>query len=46
VNEGAAEAFVRWLLADEAQALIGEFGMAEHGVALFLRPDHIPRSET
>jgi tungstate transport system substrate-binding protein len=42
VNEGGAEAFVQWLLADEAQALIGEFGRAEHGVALFLRRDQIP----
>jgi tungstate transport system substrate-binding protein len=42
VNEGGAEAFVQWLLGDEAQGLIGDFGRAEHGVALFLRRDQIP----
>ena len=42
----AAETFVRWLLGDDAQALMGEFGRAEHGVALFLRRDQIPASET
>jgi ABC-type tungstate transport system permease subunit len=42
VNEGGAEAFLDWLLAEEAQALIGAFGLAEHGVTLFLRRDQIP----
>jgi tungstate transport system substrate-binding protein len=42
VNEGGAEAFVHWLLNGEAQGLIGDFGQAEHGVALFLRADQIP----
>jgi ABC-type tungstate transport system permease subunit len=42
VNEGGAEAFLNWLLADEAQALIGDFGRAEHGISLFLRRDQIP----
>lgn len=44
VNEGGAEAFINWLLGDEAQALIGEFGRAEHGTGLFLRRDQIPSS--
>jgi tungstate transport system substrate-binding protein len=42
VNEGGGEAFVAWLVGDEAQTLIGEFGKAEHGVSLFLRRDQIP----
>jgi tungstate transport system substrate-binding protein len=42
VNEGGAEAFLNWLLAEEAQALIGDFGRSEHGTALFLRRDQIP----
>jgi tungstate transport system substrate-binding protein len=42
VNEGGAEAFVDWLLGDEAQALIGDFGRAEHGKPPFLRRDQIP----
>jgi tungstate transport system substrate-binding protein len=42
VNEGGAEAFLAWLLGEEAQRLIGDFGHAEHGVALFLRRDQIP----
>jgi tungstate transport system substrate-binding protein len=42
VNEGGAEAFLDWLLGEVAQALIGEFGRAEHGVALFQRRDQIP----
>jgi tungstate transport system substrate-binding protein len=42
VNEGGAESFLDWLLGEEAQRLIGDFGHAEHGVALFLRRDHIP----
>ena len=42
VNEGSAEAFLDWLLGDETQALIGDFGRAEHGHALFLRRDQIP----
>jgi tungstate transport system substrate-binding protein len=45
VNDGGAEVFVQWLLADEAQTLIGEFGRAEHGLALFLRRDQIPVSD-
>jgi len=42
VNEGGAEAFLDWLLGEEAQRMIGEFGRAEHGVSLFLRRDQIP----
>ena len=42
VHEGGAEAFLSWLLGDEAQGLIGEFGRAEHGTALSLRRDQIP----
>ena len=44
VNEGGAEAFIDWLLGDEAQALIGDFGRVEHGTSLFLRRDQIPVS--
>jgi tungstate transport system substrate-binding protein len=42
VNEGGAEAFLAWLLGNEAQQLIGEFGRAEHGSSLYLRRDQIP----
>jgi ABC-type tungstate transport system permease subunit len=42
VNEGGTEAFVNWLLDQEAQELIRDFGGAEHGTALFLRRDQIP----
>jgi tungstate transport system substrate-binding protein len=42
VNEGGAEAFLNWLLGDEAQALSGNFGRAQHGTSLFLRRDQIP----
>jgi tungstate transport system substrate-binding protein len=42
VKEGGAEAFLNWLLDQEAQGLIGNFGRAEHGTALFLRRDQIP----
>jgi tungstate transport system substrate-binding protein len=42
VNEGGAEAFLNWLLGEEAQALIGDFGRDEHGISLFLRRDQIP----
>ena len=42
VNEGGAEAFLNWLLGEDAQTLIGDFGQAEHGTALFLRRDQIP----
>jgi tungstate transport system substrate-binding protein len=42
VNEGGAEAFLNWLLGEHAQQLIGDFGKAEHGTALFLRRDQIP----
>ena len=42
VNEGGAEAFLNWLLGQDAQTLIGDFGQAEHGTALFLRRDQIP----
>jgi tungstate transport system substrate-binding protein len=42
VNKGGAEAFLNWLLGDGAQALIGDFGRAEHGNSLFLRRDQIP----
>ena len=42
VDEGGAEAFLDWLLGDEAQVLIGDFGRAEHGLALYLRRDQIP----
>lgn len=41
VNEGGAEAFLDWLLGEEGQALIGDFGRAEHGVPLYLRRDQI-----
>jgi tungstate transport system substrate-binding protein len=42
VNEGGAEAFLSWLLDETAQALIGDFGRAEHGISLFLPRDQIP----
>ena len=45
VNEGGAEAFVQWLLDEEGQTLIGDFGQAEHGVALFLGRDQIPATD-
>jgi tungstate transport system substrate-binding protein len=38
VNEGGAEAFVSWLLDAAAQALIGDFGRAEHRTPA-ARPD-------
>jgi tungstate transport system substrate-binding protein len=41
VHEGGAEAFLDWLVGDDGQALIGAFGRAEHGVALFMRRDQI-----
>jgi hypothetical protein len=40
--KGGAAAFVSWLLAEDAQALIEDFGRAEHGTPLFLRRDQIP----
>jgi tungstate transport system substrate-binding protein len=42
VSEGGAKDFVGWLLEKDAQALIGDFGRAEHGNPLFLRRDQIP----
>ena len=45
VNEGGAEAFVDWLLAEEAQGIVGAFRRAEHRVPLFLRPDQLPLIE-
>jgi len=38
VKAKAAEAFARWLVSPEAQALIGEFGRKQHGQPLFF-PD-------
>lgn len=46
VDEGGAEALLNWLLDDEAQALIGHFGRADHGTSLFLRRDQIPGTAT
>jgi tungstate transport system substrate-binding protein len=46
VNAGGAESFLNWLLGNEAQTLIGDFGRADHGIALFLRRDQIPNQTT
>jgi len=42
VNEGGAEAFLDWLLGDEAQALVGAFRLPEHRTTFFLRREQIP----
>lgn len=35
INSEGANAFIEWLLSDETQALIGEFGKEKYGQALF-----------
>ena len=35
INTAGAAAFIDWLMSDEAAKLIGEFGVAEYGEALF-----------
>jgi len=45
VNEGEAEAFVEWLLADAAQALVGVFRLPEHRSPRFSRRNQIPNIE-
>ena len=35
VNNAAANAFIEWICADKIQQLIGQFGIAEYGGALF-----------
>jgi len=46
VNEGVAEAFLNWLLGDEAQGPIGTFRLPEHRTTFFLRRDQIPPSSS
>lgn len=36
INSEAADMFVEWILSDEAQKLIGEFGMEKFGQSLFI----------
>ncbi len=36
INEEGAQAFVDWILSDETQKLIGDFGVEEYGESLFI----------
>ncbi|SNS03885.1 tungstate transport system substrate-binding protein [Anaerovirgula multivorans] len=36
INAPAAEVFIQWMLSDQGQQLIGEFGKAEFGQSLFI----------
>ena len=36
INAEGAEKFMNWILSDEVQELIGEFGVEEYGMALFI----------
>ena len=44
INTAGAQAFIDWLMSDEAAKLIGEYGVAEYGEALFTLKEDKPVS--